>query len=177
MQPIIQIRNCRYPEDLEAIRDIFNHEIIHSTSIYEYEPKTAQQIDAWFQTKVTGQWPVRGAYNEHGQLLGYATLAPFRPHAAYRYTAEHSVYVGQQARGRGIGQQLLCDIIEQAIVCDYAVLVGCIDATNLASLALHKKLGFVHCGTVTKVGFKFDRWLDMTLVQKELVSMAGSKNA
>ncbi len=168
MQLSVQIRDCESGQDVEAIRQILNHEITYSTSIYEDQTRSQEQTETWFAAKRAGRWPLRGAYCERGQLLGFATFAPFRPQAAYRFTVEHSVYVAPQARGQGVGQLLLCDLIEQANARRYRVLVGCIDATNLASLALHQKLGFTHCGTVKQAGYKFDRWLDVTFMQKVL---------
>lgn len=168
MPPPVQIRDCQYTSDLAAIGDIVNHEIQSSTAIYEEQPKSHQEIDTWFIAKKAGQWPVRGAYDECGKLLGFATFGPFRPQAAYRFTAEHSIYVSREVRGQGVGTLLLSDIIEQAEHARLHLLIGCIDADNYPSLALHQKLGFVHCGTVRQAGFKFDRWLDVSFLQKPL---------
>ncbi len=168
MQPLVQIRDCQYTSDLAVIGGILNHEIQSSTAIYEDQPKSHQEIDNWFVAKKAGQWPVRGAYDRHGKLLGFATFGAFRPQAAYRFTAEHSVYVAKEVRGQGVGTLLLSDIIERAKDAGLHLLIGCIDADNAPSLALHQKLGFVHCGTVKKAGFKFDRWLDVAFVQKQL---------
>ena len=102
---------------------------------------------------------------EPGVLAGFATWGPFRPRAAYKYSAEHSVYVAEQFRGEGVGRQLMQAIIGEAKNKDLHMLIAGIDATNVASIALHSSLGFRCCGTVREAGFKFGRWLDLEFWQ------------
>jgi phosphinothricin acetyltransferase len=94
-------------------------------------------------------------------LAGFASWGPFRPFPAYLYTVEHSVYVDERFRGRGVGRALLKALIAEARERKLHTLVGVIDATNAASIALHSRLGFTRCGTVREAGFKFGRWLDV----------------
>ncbi|MEL6931236.1 MAG: N-acetyltransferase family protein, partial [Cyanobacteria bacterium J06600_6] len=110
-------------------------------------------------------YPLIGIENEHGVLMGFATYGAFRAWAAYKYSVEHSVYVDTRFRGQGIGKRLLIELVELAIQQDYHTIIGGIDAENETSIALHKSLDFVYCGTIKQVGFKFDRWLDLDFYQ------------
>src|SRR5262249_34503545 len=91
-----------------------------------------------------------------------------RAFPAYKYTVEHSVYVHHEQRGRGLGKLLMNELIRRAREAQLHVLVGCIDATNTASISLHTRLGFAHAGTFMQVGFKFGHWLDAAFYQLNL---------
>lgn len=160
-------------EHLEAIREIYNHEIIHTTALYEYEPRTAETIGAWWAAKQAAGLPVLGVEAEPGVLAGFASWGPFRPFPAYLHCVEHSVYVDQRFRGRGVGRALLAAVVEEARVQDVHTLVGVIDAANTASIALHGRLGFTRCGTVREAGYKFGRWLDVEYWQLLLRTPSG----
>jgi L-amino acid N-acyltransferase YncA len=144
---------------------IFNHAILHTTALYDYEPRTPEFMDAWFRTKEAGDYPVIGAFEADGTLAGFATYGVFRAFPAYRHTVEHSVYVHPQKRRLGVGRQLLHAIVAAAQARDYHVLVGVIDAANEASIRLHTELGFTACGRIRQAGYKFDRWLDVDFYQ------------
>jgi L-amino acid N-acyltransferase len=148
-------------EHLEGIRDIYNHEIVHTTALYEYEPRSIETMAAWWAAKQAAGLPVLGIEAEPGVLAGFASWGPFRPFPAYGHTVEHSVYVDSRFRGRGVGRALLASLIEEARGRDLHVMVGVIDATNAASIRLHRRLGFTQSGTVREAGFKFGRWLDV----------------
>lgn len=156
------------PEYLEAIRGIYNHEIQHTTALYEYEPRSVETMAAWWAAKQTAGLPVLGIEGEPGVLAGFATWGPFRPFAAYRGTVEHSVYVDRRFRGRGVGRTLLSAVIDEARMRKVHTMVGVIDATNAASIALHRRFGFTLGGTLREAGFKFDRWLDVEFWQRIL---------
>jgi phosphinothricin acetyltransferase len=122
-------------------------------------------MQAWFEAKVKGNFPVIGVESDGGELMGFASFGVFRAFPAYKYSVEHSVYVDARFRGRGVGRRLLEEVIEAARARDYHVLIGAIDAANQASRVLHERLGFTHCGTLRQVGFKFGRWLDLSFYQ------------
>ena len=147
------------------ILGILNDAIVNSTAVYDYKPRTMAMMDAWFDVKGRGNYPVIGAIDDEGRLLGFATYGTFRERPAYKYTAEHSVYVNRDFRGRGIGRTLLKALIERARAEDYHVLVGGIDADNAVSIELHKKFGFTFCGEIREAGFKFGRWLHLVFYQ------------
>ena len=155
-----------------AILEVFNEAIANSTALYDYRLRTADDMVAWFNTKAAKNYPIIGAENERGELLGFATYGQFRERPAYKYTVEHSVYVDVRHRGQGVGRVLLEAIIEAAGKQDYHVMVGGIDASNAVSIRLHESLGFTHCGTVKQSGFKFGRWLDLALYQRILATPA-----
>ena len=151
---------------------IFNHAILHTTALYEYEPRTPEFMAAWFDAKERASLPVLGAFAADGRLAGFATYGPFRALPAYHHTVEHSVYVHPDHRGRGIARRLLDELIATARARDVHVLVGVIDSANAASIALHRSLGFSHTGTLREVGRKFGRWLDVDLYQLTLPTPA-----
>lgn len=153
------------PVHLAAIRAIYNHEIAHTTALYEYEPRSAETIAAWFAAKESAGLPILGIEDRDGTLAGFATWGPFRPFPAYLHTVEHSVYVDHRRRRRGVGFTLLAALVAEARARGLHVMVGGIDAANAASISLHRRLGFVHCGTVREAGHKFGRWLDLDFWQ------------
>lgn len=159
---------CSLEQHGSAILAIFNHEIATSASLYEYVPRTTETMVTWFANKAVGNWPVIGAEDEEGNLMGFTTMGPFRPQPGYKYTAEHSIYIQQNFRGRGLGGVLLQEIIAQAIARDLHCLIGVIDQANQASVALHQKHGFELAGVMREAGFKFGDWLDAGYYQRIL---------
>nr|WP_202797406.1 GNAT family N-acetyltransferase [Chthoniobacter flavus] len=160
----MKIIRCQSERHAEPILAIFNEAIVNSTALYDYKPRTKEMMESWFEAKVRGNYPVIGL-EEEGELLGFASYGPFRAFPAYKYTVEHSIYVDTRFRRRGVGRVLLEQVIEAARGQDYHALVGGIDSTNHASIVLHEKLGFAHCGTIRQAGFKFGRWLDLAFYQ------------
>lgn len=148
-----------------AILEIFNDAILTSTALYDYKPRTLASMQAWFQAKAAGGFPVVGFENEAGELMGFASYGSFRAYPANKYTVEHSVYVQSRFRGKGLAEALMRTVIDRARQAQLHVLVGGIDATNAGSIRLHEKLGFVHAGTIRHAGFKFGRWLDLAFYQ------------
>ena len=132
-----------------AILAVLNDAILNSTAIYDYQPRSQESL--------------RDSNTD--EFMGFASYGPFRPWAAYKYTVEHSVYLAKQFRGKGVGKKLLAALIERAIHQDYHVMIGGIDSTNAASIALHEQLGFQRVATMSQVGFKFGRWLDLHFYQ------------
>jgi L-amino acid N-acyltransferase YncA len=151
------------PEHLEAIRAIFNEAIENSTALYEYEPRSVAFMEAWWEAKLKGGFPVLGAVNDAGVLAGFATYGAFRPHPAYQHTVEHSIYVDARFRGQGLGRQFLERLVTAARAQGLHAMIGVIDAENAASIRLHERHGFERCGHLREVGYKFGRWLDVVL--------------
>ena len=161
----MKLINCDLKSHGAAILDILNEVIASSTALYDYKPRTTESMKDWFRCKEDGGLPVLGAVDDAGNLLGLASYGAFRAWPAYKYSVEHSVYVHKDHRGRGIGAALLQNLIQIATRRQYHTLIGGIDITNSASIALHEKLGFVHAGTIRHAGFKFGRWLDLCFYQ------------
>jgi len=102
-------------------------------------------------------------------VLGYAYANHFRPRRAYRFCLENSIYLAAQARGQGLGRLLLTELVgrcEAAGARQMLAVIG--DADNAGSIGVHAALGFEHCGVLKAAGWKFDRWLDVVLMQRSL---------
>ena len=159
------IIQCTHERHAHAILAILNEAIVNSTALYDYQPRTLESMDAWFNTKQAGGFPVLGIEDMDGKLLGFGTFGAFRPFPAFKYTAEHSVYVHKAHRGRGLGLALMNALLNKAKDADLHSMIAVIDSSNLPSIAMHQKLGFQLAGTLPQVGFKFARWLDVALYQ------------
>lgn len=155
-------------EDLSMILDIYNDAIINTTAVYSYKTHTLEQRIEWYENKVNEGFPII-VFEDNQKVVGFATYGPFRAWPAYKYTIEHSVYVHKEARGKGIGSFLLQELIRLANEKGYATLVAGIDASNNASILMHKKLGFTEAGIIRKAGYKFGKWLDLAFYQYSLV--------
>ncbi len=150
--------------DLEAILYIYNDAILNTTSVYNYKPHTLDMRREWFRHKQEDNFPVLVAEHE-GQVAGFSTYGPFRIWAAYKYTAEVSVYVHPEHRGKGIAKLLYPPLFELARQQQLHVLVAGIDAANDVSIRLHRHFGFTEAGLFKQVGYKFGQWLDLCFMQ------------
>ena len=150
--------------DLREILVIVNHAILHTTAIYDYEPRTIEAQQQWFDDKVKRNFPVIVAEAD-AKIVGFASYGAFNPKVGYRMTVEHSVYVADGFSGNGIGKQLLSELIALAKTQNIHVMVGLIDASNIRSIEFHKKFGFTENGILKEVGFKFGMWLDVQFMQ------------
>lgn len=161
----IQIIQCNEEKYSQSILDILNDSIINSTALYDYKPRNLESMKRWFQVKIENNFPVIGAINDTGELLGFSTWGTFRSFPAYKYSVEHSIYIHPNHRGKGVSKVLIQALIEQAIIHDVHVIIGCIDSSNVSSIHLHEKFGFKYCGTIKEVGYKFGEWLDASFYQ------------
>lgn len=150
--------------DLPAILDIYNEAILNTTAVYDYTPHTLAMRQKWFAAKQAAGFPVIVA-DVSGQVAGFGALSPFRAWQAYRYTVENSLYVDPHYRGQGLGKLLLSHLIATAQNLQFHAIVAGIDADNEVSLELHRRYGFKNVGHLRQVGYKFDRWLDLTFME------------
>ena len=150
--------------DIPAITAILNHAAAHSTATWHEYPKSEAEMAEWFAARKKDY--VVLAAREGNELLGYASYGPFRAPSGYRLTAEHSIYVREDRRGKGIGKALLAALIERARAQGLHALVGGVDADNALSIGLHKAFGFQETGRLPEAGRKFDRWLTLVFLQK-----------
>lgn len=161
------IRNATLA-DAAAIAAIYNHAVENSTAIWNDITVDAQNRAEWLATRQADGFPVLVSVNDMDTVTGFASYGAFRPHDGYRHTVELSLYVDTTQRGQGIGRTLLMALIEHAQGSQVHVMVGAIEASNAASIALHKSLGFQHTGTLPQVGTKFGRWLDLAFLTRVL---------
>ena len=154
-------------KDLPEILEILNYNILHTTVIYNYNTKSIVEMQDWFLEKQNLKFPILVAELDN-KVVGYGTFGQFRPHEAYRYCIEHSVYVAHQMQGNGIGKKLILELIALAKQNKYHNMVAGVDAENKFSIQFHKKLGFQEVGYLKEVGYKFDRWLDLVFLQLKL---------
>jgi len=152
--------------DLTGILAIYNDVIATSNAVYTEMPATLADRQTWFAARREGNFPVVVAVEN--AVLGFASFGDFRPWPGYALSVEHSVYVAQDARGRGIGAALVQRLIDEACARGKHVMIGGIDAGNAASMALHTKLGFAEVGRLREVARKFGHWLDLVFMQRML---------
>ncbi|MCS0495341.1 GNAT family N-acetyltransferase [Ancylobacter sp. MQZ15Z-1] len=160
------IRPAALP-DLPAILAIYNDAVLTSTAIWNDTPTDLPNRALWLADRHAKRYPVLVAA-EGEEVLGYASFGDFRPFDGFRICVEHSVYVAEGARGRGLGRHLVEALFEPARALGKKVMIGGITGGNAASVALHRKLGFVETGYMPGIGTKFGQRLDLVLMQKEL---------
>ena len=153
--------------DTEAIRSIYNIEVAESTVTFDLVPRSATEQLAWIDEH-SGGHPAIVAVTDEEEVLGFASLSPYRPRPAYAPTVEDSVYVRRDCRNLGIGRLLLTDIVALARDHGFHSVIGRIVGGHEASIALHKACGFEKMGSEREVGRKFGRWLDVVLMQRML---------
>jgi L-amino acid N-acyltransferase len=152
-------------DDLPQMLEIYNDIILNTTAVYDYEPHTIEMRREWYNTKQRQGFPVFIA-EDKGVVAGFSTIGPFRREwTAYKYSVENSVYVRNDYRGKGIGKILLPPLIGAAKNLKMHTIVAGIEATNEASIQLHKSFGFEEVAHFKEVGWKFERWLDLKFLQ------------
>lgn len=161
-------------QDLPAITRIYGHLVLHGTGTFELDaPDQAEMARRRDDVLAKGlPWLVA---ERDGQLLGYACANHFRPRRAYQFCVEDSVYLDPEAQGQGIGRTLLAELITQCETRGARQMLAVIgDTANTASIGMHRACGFEPCGLFTAAGWKFDRWLDVVLMQRSLGEGASS---
>ncbi|SBW78512.1 L-methionine sulfoximine/L-methionine sulfone acetyltransferase [Pseudomonas veronii 1YdBTEX2] len=154
-------------QDLPAIRDIYNDAVLNTTAIWNEQLVDLANRQAWFTARQAQRYPILVAV-DNDEVTGYASFGDWRPFEGYRYSVEHSVYVRNDQRGKGLGPRLMQTLIERARAGGKHVMVAAIESSNQASLRLHERLGFMTTGQMPQVGIKFGRWLDLTFMQLTL---------
>lgn len=154
-------------QDLAQIRDIYNDAVLNTTAIWNEQPVDLANRQAWFNARRAQAYPILVAI-ENDEVTGYASFGDWRPFEGFRYSVEHSVYVRNDQRGKGLGPRLMEALIERASACGKHVMVAAIESGNQASIRLHERQGFITTGQMPQVGIKFGRWLDLTFMQLTL---------
>ena len=156
------------PNDVAAMAEIYRAHVLRGSGTFEIDPPTVDEFARRRTDVVSRGWPWLVA-QLRGQVKGFAYAAPFRPRPAYRYCLEDSIYVAEDCVGRGLGRLLLAELLalcESRGARQMLAVIG--DSGNQASIALHASLGFEPAGAIHAAGWKFDRWLDVVLMQKAL---------
>ena len=153
--------------DLEAVRRIYNDAVAHTTAIWNEVQVDLDDRRRWAAARRALGYPVLVAVVD-GEVAGYGSFGDFRAFDGYRHTCEHSVYVGDRFRRRGIARALVEALEARARGLGKHAMIAGIEAGNEASIALHADLGFVEVGRLPEVGRKFDRWLDLVFLEKIL---------
>lgn len=155
-------------EDLPAVQAIYAHHVLNSLGTFETEPPDLQEISARGSAIAQAGLPFLVAEVDQ-RIAGYAYANQFRPRAAYRSTVEDSVYVAHDCLGHGIGQALLNELIDRCAALGLRQMLAVIgDSHNAASIGAHRACGFSYVGVMTSVGRKFDRWVDVVIMQRAL---------
>lgn len=150
-------------DDAEAVRAIYNREVETSTATFDLVPRSSQEQRAWLADR-SGAFTAIVAL-EDGDVVGFGSLSPYKERAAYRTTVEDSVYVRRDRHGRGIGRLLVTGLLDTAAAHGFHAVMARIEAGGTASRALHEACGFQLVGVEREVGRKFNRWLDVALMQ------------
>jgi phosphinothricin acetyltransferase len=163
----ITVRACT-EGDMGAVTEIYAHHVLHSPATFELEPPSPEEMLRRRCAILEGGYVYLVAEAD-SDVVGYAYVSAYRSRPAYRFSVENSVYVRAGHEGRGIGLRLMQVLLAECETKPFRQMIAVIgDSANRASIELHTRLGFHMIGTLRSVGFKFGRWLDSVLMQKEL---------
>lgn len=151
--------------DLPGVLEIYNEAVVNTTASYDYEPRTLEHRQQWFAERQRDGYPILVAVEPGGRVAGWSALNPYHARVGFRFTAENSVYVAADQRGRGLGRLLLAPLLEAGRAKGLRAIIAAIDAENAVSIRLHQSLGFEKVGHFRQVGFKFGRWLDLVYME------------
>ena len=155
-------------EDVAAITAIYAHHVLTGTGTFEIEPPTEADM-ANRRADVLAKGLPYLVVEDGGRVIGFAYCNWFKPRPAYRFSAEDSIYMASDAHRKALGKALLaelCPRAERAGVRKLLAVIG--DSANTGSVGVHTALGFNHVGVLKSCGWKFDRWLDVVMMEKPL---------
>lgn len=161
----MNIRRCN-DNDVDAVIEILNESIINDTARFDEKPFGHQQAVEWYKSH-NDMYPIFVA-EDNGEIKGWACISALSDKSAYRYTVENSVYVHKDFRGKGLGKKLLEYTVKISRNLGYKAIIAVITSDNVVSIKLHKDLDFSEVGEMKKVGYKFNKWLDVTMMEIEL---------
>jgi len=149
--------------DAESLARIYNREVLETTATLDVEPRSLEDQRRWLSDRSGGHAVI--VIEIDGDVVGFASLSPFKERAAYRPTVENSVYVDSAFQRRGLGRLLMAEIIDRARLHGFHSVIARIGEGNPGSIALHEGFGYEVVGVEREVGRKFGRWLDVTEMQ------------
>ena len=153
--------------DAEQIRNIYNHEVMHTAATFDLVPRSLAEQREWLATR-SGAFATVVGVDDKGDVVGFGALSPYKERAAYRTSVENSVYVRRDLQGKGIGRLLVDELISIAQRSGFHAVFARINATSEASIALHRRCAFELVGIEREVGRKFGRWHDVAVMQRLL---------
>ena len=168
----MQIRDVT-ERDAKAIAAIYAHHVLNGTASYDVDPPPAEFHRDKIRRIASAGWPFIVAEVD-GRIAGYAYVTQFRDRAAYRFTAENSIYVHPEQMDRGIGKALLAALLSRSKAFGFKTIIAVIGGAEPASIAVHAGLGFVEVGRLRAVGWKHQRWLDSVYMQLDLDPQRGA---
>ncbi len=149
--------------DIPAITRIYNEGIVDRLATLETEQRTEDERRAWLLSR-SERHPVLVAV-QRGSVVGWASINPFNPRAAYRFVADFSIYVAREARGQGIGSRLMAAVIAEARRLGYHKLVLAGFPFNNAGMRLYRRFGFRDVGIYREQGVLDGRWVDVAVME------------
>lgn len=155
-------------EDIAAITAIYRHHVLTGTGTFEIDPPSESDMLSRRADVLAKGLPYL-VVEDAGQVIGFAYCNWFKPRPAYRFSAEDSIYMAPNAHQKGLGKALLTELCAQAErmgVRKFLAVIG--DSANAGSIGVHRSVGFTHVGTLRSCGWKFDRWLDVVMMEKPL---------
>ena len=154
--------------DIAAITAIYAHHVLNGTGTFETTPPDEKDMAARRADVLARGLPYL-VLEDAGAVIGFAYCNWFKPRPAYRFSAEDSIYLAAAAAGKGLGRLLLTELMAQAERCGVRQMLAVIgDSNNLGSIGVHRSCGFEHTGVLRSSGWKFERWLDVVLMQRSL---------
>lgn len=168
----MQIRDVT-ERDAEAIAAIYAHHVLTGTASYDVDPPPSDFHRDKIRRIAGAGWPFLVAEVD-GRVAGYAYVTQFRDRAAYRFTAEDSIYVHPEMIGRGFGKALLAALLDRSAAYGFKTIIAVIGGAEPASIAVHASLGFAEAGRLRAVGWKHERWLDSVYMQRDLEPQRGA---
>ncbi len=156
-------------DDVDSIQKIYATHVLNGLGTFEEAPPTIAEMSSRMESIKADGYPYLVATVDN-KVVGFCYANYYRQRSAYRYTVEDSVYVDSSYQGIGIAKFLLAELIKECRELNFKQMLAIIgDSDNQGSIKLHKSLGFVHAGTMTNVGYKFDCWVDVVIMQLNLM--------
>jgi len=155
-------------DDAEAIRSIYNPEVLESTVTFDLVPRSLEEQRSWLAARSGAHAVLVAESPDDHAVVGFGSLSAYKDRPAYSTTVEDSVYVRRDQQGRGVGRLLLAELLSVATLHGFHAVMARIVAGHDASIRLHASLGFEVVGTEREVGRKFGRWLDVAVMQRLL---------
>ena len=160
------------PGDLEAILSIYAPYVLETTFTFEYEVPSEQEFARRMQDyQKTYPWLV---FVRDGRIEGYAYASPFNDRAAYRWSADLSIYLAPDCRGRGVGRQLYECLMRLLAAPGVRNVYGLVTDPNPVSFGFHTHMGFHPAGCLANAGFKHGRWLGVNFLEKHIAPAQGA---